>query len=141
MRYAVALHSVALRFPGFGGVSQGNGATPTEKGPAAPTFSALKGGVALQVASWKVSRYRGCRSYTVACRATKGHLVSLSLKDERGIFLTFWLVLCCLLISVPPSTQLVPRRKCRVTLSYSCAWTHCRSSLVKTSWHFPNPPT
>ena len=31
-------------------------------------------GVALQVASSKVSRYKGCRSYTVACRATLGHL-------------------------------------------------------------------
>ena len=29
------------------------------KGPVAPTFSALTGGVALQVASWKVLRYKG----------------------------------------------------------------------------------
>ena len=31
-RYTVELHSVALRFPGFGGVSQENRATPPEKG-------------------------------------------------------------------------------------------------------------
>ena len=55
----VALRSVALRFRGFGGMSQENRATPPEKGPVAPPFSALKGGAALQVASWKVSRYRG----------------------------------------------------------------------------------
>ena len=60
-RYAVALHSVALRFPGFGGggESQENRATPPEKGPVAPTFAALEGGVVLQVASRKVSRCRG----------------------------------------------------------------------------------
>ena len=40
-RYTVALHSVALHFPGFGGVSQENRATPSEKGPMAPTFSTL----------------------------------------------------------------------------------------------------
>ena len=74
----VALHSVALRFfPGFEGVSQENRATPREKGPVAPTFSALKGGVALQITSWKVSGYRGCRSYTVACRAAMSHLVKI----------------------------------------------------------------
>ena len=55
-------------------MSQENGGRPTEKGPVAPTFSALEGGVALQVASWKVSRYKGCRIYTVACRAAVGHL-------------------------------------------------------------------
>ena len=52
-RCAVALHSVAPRFQGFGGVSQESGATPPGKGSVAPTFSALK------VASWKVSGYRG----------------------------------------------------------------------------------
>ena len=57
--YTVALHSVALRFPGFGGVSQENCATPPEKGPVTPTFSALKEGVALQTASWKMSRHMG----------------------------------------------------------------------------------
>ena len=71
--HSVALHTVALHFPGFGGVSQDNRATPSEKGPVAPTFSALKGSDALQVASGGVSR---CRSYTVACRAAVGHLVS-----------------------------------------------------------------
>ena len=40
-------------------MSQENLATPPEKGPVAPTLAALKGGVALQVASWKVSGYRG----------------------------------------------------------------------------------
>ena len=65
-QHTVVLHSVALCFPGFGGVSQENRATPPQKGPVAPTFSALEGGVALQVVAWKVSRYRGCRSYTVA---------------------------------------------------------------------------
>ena len=44
----VALRSVALRRPGLGGVSQENLATPPEKGPVAPPFSALKGGVAVQ---------------------------------------------------------------------------------------------
>ena len=34
-------------------------ATPAEKGPVTPAFSALKGGVALRVASCKVSQYRG----------------------------------------------------------------------------------
>ena len=41
--------SVALRFPGFGGLSQETRATPPENGPVAPTFSAFKGGAALQV--------------------------------------------------------------------------------------------
>ena len=40
-------------------MSEENRYTPTDKGPVAPTVSALKGGVALQVASWKVLRYRG----------------------------------------------------------------------------------
>ena len=40
-------------------MSQENRATPPEKSPVAPAVSALKGAVALQVASWKVSRYRG----------------------------------------------------------------------------------
>ena len=47
------------RFPGFGGVSQENRTTSPGKGPVAPTVSALEGGVALQLASWKVSWYRG----------------------------------------------------------------------------------
>ena len=55
-RCTVALHSVALRFPVFGGVSQETRTTPPEKGHVVPTFSAFKGGVALQVASWKVSQ-------------------------------------------------------------------------------------
>ena len=68
-RCTVALHSVALRFPGYGGVSQENRAAPPQRtlwpppfqleGPVAPTFSALKGGVALQGAFPKVSWYRG----------------------------------------------------------------------------------
>ena len=58
-RSSVALLSVALCFPRLGGLSQENRAAPLEKVPVTPTFSALKGGVALQVASWKVSRYRG----------------------------------------------------------------------------------
>ena len=37
-RYTVALHSVALHFPGIGGASQENRATPPKKGPVAPTF-------------------------------------------------------------------------------------------------------
>ena len=42
----VALHcrAFALRFPGAGGVSQENRATPPEEGPVAPPLSALKGG-------------------------------------------------------------------------------------------------
>ena len=40
-RHTVALHSVALRFPGFGGVSQENRATPPHKGPVAPTGALL----------------------------------------------------------------------------------------------------
>ena len=49
--------------------------TPWKQVPVASTFSALTRGVALQVASWKVSWYTGgCRSYTVACRAAVGHL-------------------------------------------------------------------
>ena len=59
LRHTVALRSVALRFPGFGGVSQENRATPPQKGPVAPTFSALEAGVALPVIAWKMSWYRG----------------------------------------------------------------------------------
>ena len=40
-------------------MSQENRATPPAKGPVAPTFATLKGGVAFEVASWKVSRYNG----------------------------------------------------------------------------------
>ena len=40
-------------------MSQENRATPPDKGPVAPAFSALSVGVALQVASWKVSWYKG----------------------------------------------------------------------------------
>ena len=58
-RYSVALHSVVRCFPGFGGVSQENCTTHPEKGPVASTFAACKGSVALQVAFWKESRYRG----------------------------------------------------------------------------------
>ena len=59
-RYTVALQPVAQHFPGLGEASQENSATYTPlKGPVAPTISALEGGVALQVASWKVSRCRG----------------------------------------------------------------------------------
>ena len=54
------------------------------KGPIVPTFSALKGGVALQVASWKVSRYSGGRSYTVGCHATMGHLGWLSRGENEA---------------------------------------------------------
>ena len=51
----------------------------------APTFSALKGGVTLQVASWKVLRYRGGCSYTVACRTIMGHLAhyAVLVSDRR----------------------------------------------------------
>ena len=68
-RYAVALHSVALRFSGLGGMWQENRATPPEKGPVAPSFSALKRDVALQVASGKVSRYRGVSQ--LPCRLSR----------------------------------------------------------------------
>ena len=68
LRHTLALHSVALRFPGFGGVSQENRATPPQKGPVAPTFSALEGGVARQVVAWKVSRHRA-RSQLHCCLA------------------------------------------------------------------------
>ena len=40
-------------------MSQENSTTPPEKGAVEPTFSALEEGVALQVASWKASQYRG----------------------------------------------------------------------------------
>ena len=46
-------------FPGCGEVWQEHRATTPQRDPVAPAFSALQGGVALQVASWKVSRYRG----------------------------------------------------------------------------------
>ena len=85
-RYTVALHSVSLRSPGFGGVSQDNRTTPPEKVPAAPTF---RGGVALQVASWKVSRYR--RAVTArlfACRAAVGHL-GLRSRNSQNKYLAF----------------------------------------------------
>ena len=41
------------------GVARESRYTLCQNGPVAPTFSALRGGVALRVASWKVSRYRG----------------------------------------------------------------------------------
>ena len=66
------LHSVALLFSAFGGVSQKNLAAAPSKGPVAPTFSALKGGVALQVASWSLEGVAA--QGTVACRAAVGHL-------------------------------------------------------------------
>ena len=75
-RYTAALHSVALRFPGFGGVAQENRGTPPEKGPVAPAFSAFKGGVALQVAPWKVSRCMGVSQLRCRLRTAVGHLGS-----------------------------------------------------------------
>ena len=57
--HATLCRIVALRLTGLGGVSPENRATPPEKGPVSTYLSALQGGVALQVASWKVSRYRG----------------------------------------------------------------------------------
>ena len=54
LRHTVALHSVALRFQGFGGVSQEDRATPPEKGPVAPikgvchTSNGLLEGIAVQ---------------------------------------------------------------------------------------------
>ena len=62
----VALHSVALRFLGFGGVSQENHATLPPKGPC----TALEGGVALQDLKLSLRRCRG----TVAWPATVGRL-------------------------------------------------------------------
>ena len=75
-RYTVALYPVALRFPASGKVPQENRATPTEKGPVAPTFSALKGGAALQVTSWKLSRYRGVSQ--LHCRLSRCNASALS---------------------------------------------------------------
>ena len=69
-RYTFSLHSVALRFPEFGGVARESHYSPS-KGPVAPTFSALNGGVALQVASWKVSQYREVSQ--LHCRLSVGH--------------------------------------------------------------------
>ena len=57
-RYTVALHSVALRFPTFGGMCRRIVLHPPEKALLHLPFQLLKS-VALQVASWKVSRYRG----------------------------------------------------------------------------------
>ena len=76
-------------------MSQENHATPPEKGPVASKFSA--GGVALQVASWKVLWYRGmlqlhCRlsrcsgalRYLVALQ-NQYHGTSLSVNDVHAI--------------------------------------------------------
>ena len=122
------LHSVALCFPGFGGVSQENRATPPQrallqcstylvalcfpalkgchtrivlhplKGPCysvAPIFSALKAGVALQFASWKVSLCKGvsqlhCHLY---CREKKFG-ASLSLHIYIYIYICVCVCVC-----------------------------------------------
>ena len=46
-----ALHSVALRFPGFGGVSQENRATPPKRGVAPRFFWAIWLGVGMDIMS------------------------------------------------------------------------------------------
>ena len=45
-----------------------------EKGPVAPTFSVLKGGVHFKLLLGRCRGAGGCRSYTVTCRAAVGHL-------------------------------------------------------------------
>ena len=92
------------------GVTRESRYTPS-KGPVVPTFSALKGGVALQVASWKASRYRVVSQ--LQCHgATVGHslrLLNALNSEDRGlkvrfslamiVFETFELILCQMLSS------------------------------------------
>ena len=61
-------------------MSQENRATPPAKGPVAPTFATLKGGVALQVTSWKVSRYRGLH-----CRLSRWPVGGLRIFHARPV--------------------------------------------------------
>ena len=77
-------------FSRIGGGAAGASLYTPSMDPVAPTFSALKGDVALQVAQVGGSRCDsrstgGCRSYAVARRATMGHLVSNSLCDSLTI--------------------------------------------------------
>ena len=64
-------------------MSQENRAAPREKGLVTPTFSAVKGGVALQVASWKVSRYKVVSQLHCRLSRCSGPL-SLEVMDVRA---------------------------------------------------------
>ena len=66
---------------GWRGVAREPQYTPS-KGPVAPTFSALKGGVALQVASWKVSLYKGLSQ--LHCRQKPGGQLLFTPTDVPG---------------------------------------------------------
>ena len=55
-------------------MSQEKRATPPEKGPVAPTFSALEGVSHFKLPLGRCRGTGGCHSYTVACRAAVGHL-------------------------------------------------------------------
>ena len=73
-------------------MSQENRATPREKGPVAPTFSALKGGVALQVASWEVSRYKGGVAATLSSVALQWGTWVAPCKSQDDKILAFCIV-------------------------------------------------
>ena len=60
---------------------------PLKRALLAPTFSALKGGVALQVASWKVLWYTGVSQ--LQCRLSRLYLLVFSLPDPVLPFLVF----------------------------------------------------
>ena len=83
-RYTVALHSVALRFPGFGGVSQENRTTPPERVLWHLPFQLLKGMSHFKSPLGSRSA-GGCHSYTVACRPALGHYPYTSMADMRTI--------------------------------------------------------
>ena len=91
-RHIVTIHSVALCFPRCRGVSQVNRATPPQKGPVAPTVSALKGVSHFKLLLGRCRATGGCRSHTVACRDTLGHpvppksLFPLGFKGHTDLF-------------------------------------------------------
>ena len=112
-RYTVALHSVALRFPGCGGGVRRIALHPLSKGPVAPTVSVPKGVSHFKLALGRCRSTGGCRSYTVACRATAGHSVAKMGREMYhewggfrnlflggGSYLEFSTPLCCSLRSV-----------------------------------------
>ena len=92
LRYTVALHSVTLRFPGFGGVSQENRATPPEKGPVAPTFSALEGVSRFKLPLGTGVRYRGVSH--LHCRLSRCN-GPLSCSTIRTDVFTWWADVQC----------------------------------------------
>ena len=103
-RHISALHSVALRFPGFGGVLQENRATPPKKGPVAPSFFELYGWV-LGWVSWAILRHEasdveGVRRRPVPTPSHGKHAIYQAPFFQKS--------LRALLLGSPPSSCLGP---------------------------------